>query len=122
SGVAAGLHAMGAPPGRGTTPAGATVRVAAERIDAVVGLVGEALRASAALGGSRELADVLATAEEAALRLRLVALAGIVAPLERAVRDAARLDGKQAVLVVDGAEVEADATGVDVAAEAVLQL
>jgi two-component system chemotaxis sensor kinase CheA len=107
---------------RGTAVAGdTTVRVAAERIDAVVGLVGEALRASAS-ASPRDLADILATAEEAALRLRLVALAGIVPPLERAVRDAARMDGKQAGLVVTGAEVEADAAVVDVAAEVVLQL
>lgn len=109
-----------------TSRADATVRVRSARLDALVGLVAEARRAAAVIaigaGDARALADVLAEAEGAALRLRLVPLEGIFDGLRRAVRDAATADGKQAELHATGGEVEADAAVVDTAAEIVLQL
>jgi len=104
----------------------ASLRVGAERVDAVVALVAEARRVAGGIeaddGAARAVGDVLAAAEEAALRLRLVPLSGLFGDLERAVRDAARDDGKLAELVASGGEVEADAAVVDAAAEIVLQL
>jgi two-component system chemotaxis sensor kinase CheA len=112
-------------PGRGDGR-GASLRVAADRVDVVVALVAEARRVAGGIdgraGAARAVGEVLAAAEEAALRLRLAPLSGLFGDLERAVRDAARDDGKLADLVTSGGEVEADAAVVDVAAEIVLQL
>jgi two-component system chemotaxis sensor kinase CheA len=102
-----------APPARQNT-----VRVPSDRIDSVVALAAEARRTS----DPRALADLLATTEAAALRLRLMPLEGLFADLRRAVRDAAQSDGKQATLVTQGGDVEADAAVVDAASEILLQL
>jgi two-component system chemotaxis sensor kinase CheA len=100
-----------------------TVRVRADRVAATVELVAEARRLASVAGEpDRTLVDLLGSAEEAALRLRLVPLGGLFDDLRLAVRDAAAADGKQAQLLVSGGDVEADATVVDAAAEAVLQL
>ncbi|HEV8635808.1 MAG TPA: ATP-binding protein [Chloroflexota bacterium] len=105
-----------------------SIRIPSDRIDAVVGLASEARRAAETLadatGGpeARALAGLLATAEAAALRLRLVPLEGIFADLRLAARNVALADGKEAVLLTRGGEVEADSAVVDAAAEIVLQL
>jgi two-component system chemotaxis sensor kinase CheA len=109
-----------------------TIRVQPDRIDALLGLVAEATRAADRLspgpGGTpaaaqvRDLAGLVAAAEAAALRLRLLPMGAMFDDLRRAVRDAAAADGKQAELVAIGGDVEADTTVVDAAAEIVLQL
>ncbi|HEY3109173.1 MAG TPA: ATP-binding protein [Chloroflexota bacterium] len=125
TGAAGGWPAAGPGP-PGGEGRGASLRVAAERVDAVVALVAEARRVAGGIaaggGAAHAVGDVLAAAEEAALRLRLVPLSGLFGDLERAVRDAARDDGKLAELAASGGEVEADAAVVDAAAEIVLQL
>jgi two-component system chemotaxis sensor kinase CheA len=105
-----------------------SIRIPADRIDAVVGLAAEARRTSERLARTgdaaeaRGLAGLLAAAEAAALRLRLVPLEGVFGDLRLAVRNAALADGKEAELVARGGEVEADSAVVDAAAEIVLQL
>jgi two-component system chemotaxis sensor kinase CheA len=118
----------GPPPARPPTARARAIRIPSDRIDAVVGLAAEARRAAETLARStdepeaRGLAGLLAAAEAAALRLRLVPLEGIFADLRLAVRNAALADGKAAVLVTRGGDVEADTAVVDAAAEIVLQL
>jgi two-component system chemotaxis sensor kinase CheA len=100
-----------------------SVRVRADRVGAVVDLVAEARRL-AAFGPEpdRALVELLGSAEEAALRLRLVPLGGVFDELRLSVREAAAADGKHAALIASGGEVEADGAVVDAAAEVVLQL
>jgi two-component system chemotaxis sensor kinase CheA len=105
-----------------------TVRVKADRVGALVDLVAEARRLAGRTAGpdapaeARSLVELLGSAEEAALRLRLVPLGGMFDDLRLAVREAGASDGKQAELRARGGEVEADAAVVDVAAEVILQL
>jgi len=109
-----------------------TIRVQPDRIDALVGLVAEAARAAAHLARgpsgaattaqAREVAGLVAAAEAAVLRLRLLPMGAMFDDLRLAVRDAAAADGKLAELVTVGGDVEADAGVVDAAAEIVLQL
>lgn len=124
AGAPEGIPAPARPSPTGGSP---TVRVGADRIGAVLALVAEARRLAAQTSaatslGDRSLDDLLAAAEESALRLRLLPLGGIFDELRLAVREAAAADGKSADLVARGGEVEADATVVDVAAEVILQL
>ncbi|HEY3079487.1 MAG TPA: ATP-binding protein [Chloroflexota bacterium] len=118
----------GPPPGAPERGQGRSIRIPADRIDAVVGLAAEARRAAETLAratgepDARGLAGLLAAAEAAALRLRLVPLEGVFADLRLAVRNAALADGKEAELLTRGGEVEADTGVVDAAAEIVLQL
>src|SRR5438445_538011 len=82
-----------------------------ERLAAVIELVAEARRAAGALAddrgdAARAALDVLASAEEASVRLRLVPLGGLFDDLARAVRDAARAEGKLAELHASGGDVE----------------
>jgi two-component system chemotaxis sensor kinase CheA len=102
-----------------------SIRVPAEKIDALLDLVGETVlhrrRLEHALGGERAVrarrpvSDELDLGERlldglknAAIALRTLPLSSIMAPLPRAVRDLASATGKEVDLVVDGAETELD--------------
>ncbi len=100
-----------------------SIRVAPEKIDTLLDLVGETVlhrrRLEHALDGdasaSRVVADeldhgahLLGGLKDAAIGMRTLPLSSIVGPLPRAVRDLAAESGKEAELVVVGAETELD--------------
>jgi len=101
-----------------------SIRVAPEKIDAVLDLVGETVlhrrRLQYALAervdsGHRMVSDELDVGgrlldglKDAAIGMRTLPLSSIVGPLPRAVRDLAIETGKQVELVVHGAETELD--------------
>lgn len=99
------------------------VRVPVERLDELVRLVGESAGAQLRLGqrlserlgqdpGSlsefRDLLRVLATLQERTMRTRMVTLATIAAPLQRAARDVARATGKEIEWRLEGENTELD--------------
>ena len=112
-----------APIATAAAPAGRAVRVPAEKIDAVLDLVGETVlhrqRLEHELGahasGEQRISDELDVGEQlldelkgAAIGMRTLPLSSIVSPLPRAVRDLAAETGKDVELVVEGADTELD--------------
>jgi two-component system, chemotaxis family, sensor kinase CheA len=102
-----------------------SIRVPAEKIDTLLDLVGETvlhrrrleheLGGQAARGAKRLVSDELDVGERllddlkgAAIAMRTLPLSSIVTPLPRAVRDLAAEAGKEAELVVEGADTELD--------------
>ncbi len=101
-----------------------SIRVAPEKIDAVLDLVGETVLhrrrlqyalAEGADSGHRIVSDELDVGgrlldglKDAAIGMRTLPLSSIVGPLPRAVRDLAIETGKQVELTVHGAETELD--------------
>lgn len=111
-------------PSTGAQPERRAIRVPAEKIDALLDLVGETVLhrqrlehglTSAEGGAERQLADELDVGEQlldelqhAAIGMRTLPLSTITAPLPRAVRDLGVETGKDVELVVTGAETELD--------------
>jgi two-component system chemotaxis sensor kinase CheA len=100
-----------------------SIRVAPEKIDALLDLVGETVlhrrrlehvldgdaRASQSTSDELDLgARLLGELKDTAVGMRTLPLSSIVAPLPRAVRDLAAEHGRDAELVVEGAETELD--------------
>jgi two-component system, chemotaxis family, sensor kinase CheA len=100
-----------------------SIRVAAEKLDRLLDLVGETVlhrrRLEHALRGraaeSEAIADELDTGErllgelqETAIRMRTLPLASITGPFPRAARDLAAAENKEVELVIAGAETELD--------------
>jgi two-component system, chemotaxis family, sensor kinase CheA len=100
-----------------------SIRVAAEKLDRLLDLVGETVlhrrRLEHALRGraaeSEAIADELDTGErllgelqETAIRMRTLPLASIMGPFPRAARDLAAAENKEVELVIAGAETELD--------------
>lgn len=121
--AAAELHDAVAP-AVAQAPRSRSIRVPAEKIDALLDLVGETVLhrrrlehelADPAVGRHGLVADeldigtrLLDELKEAAIGMRTLPLSSIVAPLPRAVRDLAVANGKQVELVIVGAETELD--------------
>jgi two-component system chemotaxis sensor kinase CheA len=114
---------------RGTSPVaraarGHTVRVPAEKLDVLLGLVGEAvlhrqrlghLVASGESAQHEELSDeldlgdrLLGALQDAAIQTRTLPFGSITGPFPRAIRDIANAEGKEVELVVQGTETELD--------------
>ena len=103
---------------------GRAVRVPAEKLDALLDLVGETVLhrqrlghmvASEGLAQSEALADeldigdrLLGALQDAAIRTRTLPFGSITGPLPRALRDIANAEGKHVELVVEGTETELD--------------
>ncbi|MGQ9369623.1 chemotaxis protein CheA [Azospirillum sp. ST 5-10] len=120
-------------------PARRAVRVEAERIDRLMGLVGELLvtknrlpflsRRAGDLALGRDLRAVeaemeglVAQLQDAVLRLRMLPLAELFRPLPRLVRDLAARLGKRVELRIDGETTEADKDVLDALGEPLLHL
>ncbi|MDX6538083.1 MAG: two-component system, chemotaxis family, sensor kinase CheA [Gaiellales bacterium] len=109
--------------GQGTTR-GRSVRVPAEKLDALLDLVGETvlhrqrlghmvaaegLAQSEALSDELDVGDrLLGALQDAAIRTRTLPFGSITGPLPRAVRDIAIAEGKKVELVVEGTETDLD--------------
>ncbi|MBV8080523.1 MAG: Hpt domain-containing protein [Actinobacteria bacterium] len=116
----AGIDAPAAAP----EPIRRTIRVAAEKIDLLLDLVGESIlhrrRLEHVLGDERVREDpdvvdeldrgerLLDELKDAAISMRTLPLASITGPFPRAVRDIARAQGKEAELSIVGADTELD--------------
>ena len=103
---------------------GRTVRVPAEKLDVLLGLVGETVLhrqrlghmvASGATAQGEDLADeldlgdrLLDELQDAALQTRTLPFGSIAGPFPRAVRDSANAEGKEVDLIVEGTETELD--------------
>jgi two-component system chemotaxis sensor kinase CheA len=124
----ADTESAGTPParerrGKGTTR-GRSVRVPAEKLDALLELVGETvlhrqrlghmvaaegLAQSEALSDELDIGDrLLGALQDAAIRTRTLPFGSITGPLPRAVRDIAIAEGKNVELVVEGTETDLD--------------
>jgi two-component system chemotaxis sensor kinase CheA len=115
-----------------------SIRVASEKVDTLLDLVGEAVlhrgRLEHVLGAGegnagQSVADELDVGERlfdslksAAVGMRTLPLSSIAGPLPRAVRDLAAETGKEAELVIDGAETELDRTILEGLAEPLAHL
>jgi two-component system chemotaxis sensor kinase CheA len=103
----------------------------AAKVDRLLDAVGEAVlhhrRVEHALGDSDALPDdllgrgdvLLSELQDSVIRLRTLPLVAITGPFPRAVRDLATSSGKQADLVVEGAETQLDRMILEGAAEAI---
>jgi two-component system chemotaxis sensor kinase CheA len=104
-------------------PPSSTMQVAVQRLDQIDRLVGEAAAAHLRVGqllaeklsvdpGTvpqyRDLARLLSRLQEVTMRARMVPLSTVTPGLHRAVRDLARVAGKQVRWEVDGGETEID--------------
>jgi two-component system, chemotaxis family, sensor kinase CheA len=105
---------------------GSSIRVAAERLDALVDLVGELVIAQARLGeiaGRREDTELASVAEDIArlsadlrdntLSVRMVPIGTTFSRFNRLVRDLSAELGKDMELVTEGAETELDKTVIE---------
>jgi two-component system chemotaxis sensor kinase CheA len=111
-------------PGAATKSAAKAIRVAPEKIDRLLDLVGESVlhkrRLDHVIGGEqvsdgRTVTDELDLGEQLldelkdmAIGMRTLPLSSIAGPLPRAVRDVAQATGKEAELTIAGAETELD--------------
>ncbi len=108
------------------------LRVAADKLDALINLVGELVIASAGNAlHARNAAQVEAAAQvtrlvedirERALKLRMVEIGETFARFQRVVRDVSRELGKDIALVIEGAETEMDKTLVERIADPLMHL
>lgn len=103
--------------GRGDTPATEKTRQFAEDLRGIAKQLEHDLK-SGADQSERELDQARSAAE----RLRLMPCSAAFAPLERAVRDAAQAQGKQAVLTVSGGDVRLDAQVLGLVQRALIQM
>ncbi|AWK89232.1 chemotaxis protein CheA [Azospirillum thermophilum] len=127
------------PPAAPVQSARRALRVEPERMDSLMGVVGELAVARAALPPlARQAADeTLAQAirdvaaridglvgdlQHAVLRLRMLPLSRVLEPLPRLVRDTARRLGKPVDLLIAGGETEADKDILDALGEPLLHL
>jgi two-component system, chemotaxis family, sensor kinase CheA len=110
-----------------------SIRVAPEKLDRLLDLVGESIlhqrRLEHALGQGQPTDDELDVGErllgelkDTAVGLRMLPLAAIAAPFPRAVRDAAAAEGKRAELIVEGLETELDRAVLEGLAEPLVHL
>ena len=135
--AAAEVAATMAPPRPPAAPARApaTVRVGADRLDALVGLVGEMAaqqRRLARLAGEHDLDDLRATVAEAGrvtddlrvlvAQVRMTPVDAVFMRFPRMVRDLAGALGKRVELVVDGEDTELDRAIVDHLGDPLLHL
>ena len=112
-----------APTGPGPIPEQRSVRVAPAKIDHLLDVIGEAIqdgrRLAHALGTEADLPEGLVDAlgasartldelKDTAIKMRTLPLAAIAGPLPRAVRDMARLTGKEVEFTVSGGDTELD--------------
>ena len=108
------------------------LRVAADKLDTLINLVGELVIASAGNAlHARNAAQVEAAAQvtrlvedirERALKLRMVEIGETFARFQRVVRDVSRELGKDIALVIEGAETEMDKTLVERIADPLMHL
>ena len=108
------------------------LRVAADKLDTLINLVGELVIASAGNAlHARKAAQVEAAAQvtrlvedirERALKLRMVEIGETFARFQRVVRDVSRELGKDIALVIEGAETEMDKTLVERIADPLMHL
>jgi two-component system chemotaxis sensor kinase CheA len=120
-----------------SAPAARPIRVAADKIDALLGLVGETVLHRGRLEhlvraetGKRHSVDdeldtgdrLLAALKTTATAMRTMPLATIAGPYARAVRDAAASEGKEVELVVTGGAMELDRTILEALAEPLAHL
>lgn len=108
------------------------LRVAADKLDILINLVGELVIASAGNAlHARNAAQVEAAAQvtrlvedirERALKLRMVEIGETFARFQRVVRDVSRELGKDIALVIEGAETEMDKTLVERIADPLMHL
>lgn len=108
------------------TKESSTVRVQAEKLDALIDLVGELVIASSAVRmqgandpdsrhhqSALEVSRLVELMREGTLRLRMVEIGDTFARFNRIVRDTARELGKTVKLVIEGGETELDRTMVE---------
>ena len=108
------------------------LRVAADKLDTLINLVGELVIASAGNAlHARNAAQVEAAAQvtrlvedirERALKLRMVEIGETFARFQRVVRDVSKELGKDIALVIEGAETEMDKTLVERIADPLMHL
>jgi two-component system chemotaxis sensor kinase CheA len=112
--------------GKGPAETATTIRVAAEKLDDLVDLVGELVIAQARLGqltASRDDSELLSVAEtmdrlaaelrDSTLSIRMVPIGTTFGRFKRLVRDLSSELHKEIELVTDGAETELDKTVID---------
>ena len=120
---------------RQTAEAASSVRVAAERLDQLVNLVGELVTvqarfsATAQRRGDQELAALAEEVErltwelrDTAMNMRMLPMGATFAKFRRLVRDLARDLGKEVELETEGAETELDKTVIDRLGEPLVHL
>jgi two-component system, chemotaxis family, sensor kinase CheA len=109
--------------GSGPIPEQRSVRVAPAKIDHLLDVIGEAIqdgrRLAHALGAEADLPEGLVDAlgasartlgelKDTAIKMRTLPLAAIAGPLPRAIRDMARVTGKEVEFTVSGGDTELD--------------
>lgn len=123
--------------GATATPGAATIRVAAERLDQIVRLVGELATQQAIVWHGREtdslsapscdaaiqlMQKLLKDLQSSAMTLRLQPLQALFQRLERAARDVARTQGKKVEVVITGEQVELDRNVTEKIAESLVHI
>ncbi|WP_079415068.1 chemotaxis protein CheA [Thiomonas intermedia] len=108
------------------------LRVAADKLDALINLVGELVIASAGnalhaqnatqLEAAAQITRLVEDIRERALKLRMVEIGETFARFQRVVRDVSRELGKDIALVIEGADTEMDKTLVERIADPLMHL
>ena len=108
------------------------LRVAADKLDALINLVGELVIASAGnalhaqsaaqLEAAAQVTRLVEDIRERALKLRMVEIGETFARFQRVVRDVSRELGKDIALAIDGADTEMDKTLVERIADPLMHL
>jgi len=108
------------------------LRVAADKLDALINLVGELVIASAGnalhaqntaqLEAAAQITRLVEDIRERALKLRMVEIGETFARFQRVVRDVSREIGKDIALVIEGADTEMDKTLVERIADPLMHL
>jgi two-component system, chemotaxis family, sensor kinase CheA len=114
-----------------------TIRVPASKVDTMLDVVGETVlyhrglehELGATLHDGRRSSDVLGTGErlldglqDAVVQMRTLPLSTIIAPFPRAIRDLAAQEGKEAELIVTGAETQLDRVILDGISETIVHV
>lgn len=108
------------------------LRVAADKLDALINLVGELVIASAGnalhaqnasqIEAATQITRLVEDIRERALKLRMVEIGETFARFQRVVRDVSRELGKDIALVIEGADTEMDKTLVERIADPLMHL
>ena len=108
------------------------LRVAADKLDALINLVGELVIASAGnalhaqnatqLEAAAQITRLVEDIRERALKLRMVEIGETFARFQRVVRDVSKELGKDIALVIEGADTEMDKTLVERIADPLMHL
>lgn len=127
-------HTQAGPTPTGTTPA---IKVPATKVDTMLEVVGETVlyhrglahELGPTLDDGRRSADVLAVGErlldglqDSVVQMRTLPLSTITAPFPRAIRDLAAHEGKEAELLVTGAETQLDRVILDGISETIVHV